>query len=166
MKTNESTNHDLFSDNILQEMEKLSAHKMNLDKNINDASSSGKIDYGSLIMLKRELAHLNARIEQYSKSYELLTSVDSAETILSKFDEVESSYWAEVLGRRAAVELITRNKISTETMEKMSFMPIEDYENAVKICTGYVQLLNDTTIAAESSITNNSFGIHTVKTEK
>lgn len=67
------------------------------------------------------------------------------EEILKRFDAEEPEYWAYVLGRMAAIEVLSLGKTSKETMNKMSHLPEKQYETAVQTCVRYTTLISSIT---------------------
>lgn len=71
-------------------------------------------------------------------------------------DDDERYHWINVLGNRAAADLLTLGKVQPENMLAMSGLPSSDFAEAVKIATSVARKLNDKTIAAEQQLTTDT----------
>lgn len=67
-------------------------------------------------------------------------------------DHDENYHWVNVLGNRAAADLLTIGKVQPENMLAMAGLPEEDFAKAVKVATSVARKLNEKTIAAEQEL--------------
>lgn len=88
-----------------------------------------------------------------------LNSVDNKQEILDNYENEESEYWAHVLGREAAIEIISIGKTSKETMTKMSLLPVEDFEESVRVCVRFATLIRETTNRVEKELEDGEVNI-------
>jgi hypothetical protein len=84
---------------------------------------------------------------------------DMRNAIISEYSAQEGEYWSNYLGRQAAIELLTIGKTTKETMNRMSCLPVESFEDAVRICVRYASLIKNTTAAVEETLGINTDGI-------
>lgn len=74
------------------------------------------------------------------------------ETKVSNWEMLEREYWAEHLGKLAAIELLTYGKTSLDTMTKMVKLPEELYVKSTQICVTLANKIKQATIEAEQEI--------------
>lgn len=72
--------------------------------------------------------------------------------VVAKWEDSESSYWVDALGKKAAIEIISENKISKDTMEKMTMLPEQDYIRATQLCVKLANAIKAATVKAEEDI--------------
>jgi hypothetical protein len=77
---------------------------------------------------------------------------DSLVTAVNNWEDKESNYWVDSLGKQAAIELVADNKISKEVMEKMAMLPELDYIKATQLCVRLANAIKAATVSAEESI--------------
>jgi len=78
-----------------------------------------------------------------------ITSLRSA---VENWEHVEREYWVNLLGKQAAIEILTFGRPSVETMTKMVRLPEELYIKATQICVRLANAIKSTTMAAEEQI--------------
>ena len=106
----------------------------------------------------REYKMLEQRYDMLSEWYDSM-SADERIAILSAYENEESAYWTNVLGRKAAIEILTAGKASFDTMDRMSLLSSEDFEQAVRICTRYARMIADLTQIAENTVSAPTNGV-------
>ena len=77
------------------------------------------------------------------------TVLDSA---IANWEHVEKDYWVNLLGKQAAIELLTMGRTSIETMNKMVRLPEDGYVKATQICVRLANTIKTTTQAAEAKV--------------
>lgn len=130
----------------MEEMESLTARSILVKDQIATATNAG-----DLIMLKRESRVIDQKLEQLRNWYDRINPGMRTE-ILGCFESEESEHWANRLGRQAAIELLTLGKTTPGTMDKMSALPEETFENAVRICVRYASMIKEITAKVETSL--------------
>ena len=65
-------------------------------------------------------------------------------------DDDEREYWVRYLGKKAAIELVTTNRIMHNTMDRISKLDDEDFDRAVALCTVMAKELDSRVKAAEA----------------
>ena len=93
-------------------------------------------------------------IEEKNKLSNFLLTQDLVElkTKVSNWEILEREYWAEHLGKIAAIELLTYGKTSVDTMTKMVKLPEELYIKATQICVTLANKIKEATSQAEQEI--------------
>ena len=89
----------------------------------------------------------NKLIEHLNKQD--ITALRSA---VENWEHVEREYWVNILGKQAAIEILTFGRPSVETMAKMVRLPEELYIKATQICVRLANAIKSTTMAAEEQI--------------
>lgn len=92
----------------------------------------------------KELAQINEFLGQFDE--------EQIASVLSNFEDEEGEYWAETLGKAAAVEVLTNDKVSTETLSKLALLPIEDFKTSVEITNKIIQYIKQTTAQLEKEL--------------
>ena len=91
---------------------------------------------------------------EIAQLYSWLDSQD--ETVLNSavenWENVEKDYWVNLLGKQAAIELLTIGRTSTETMNKMVRLPEDGYVKATQICVRLANTIKTTTQDAETKV--------------
>jgi hypothetical protein len=77
------------------------------------------------------------------------TVLDSA---IENWEHVEKDYWINLLGKQAAIELLTIGRTSIETMNKMVRLPEDGYVKATQICVRLANTIKTTTQSAEEKV--------------
>lgn len=131
---------------VMAEIESLHAKLTSLDEPLSFGENGSQ-----KIAIRRERSSNQKR---YDMLVEWISrfSKDDRRKILSSYDKEEGDYWANYLGRQAALEILTTGKASKDTMDKMSSLPVADFEEAVRICVRYAKLITDTTAMVEGSM--------------
>jgi hypothetical protein len=119
---------------LIMVMEKI----LDLQNPLNRSDSLG-VDMGSH---DRDKVQLKKLVEWFNK-------IPNPQAILEKFEQEEPTYWTHVLGKTAAVEILSRGKTTIATMEKMGSLPFADYEECVRICNKYAELIQTVTQGVE-----------------
>lgn len=96
----------------------------------------------------------NCLLEEKNQLTNLLEKEDSLkmENAISAREFVEQDYWVDVLGKTAAIEILTIGKLSTETMTKMVKLPEDAYIEATQICVKLANAIKMATVRAEENI--------------
>lgn len=130
----------------MEELEILYAEQLQLTEQINNTTCDGE-----KIILHRKIAKSRQQYEQLKTWYDSIDKRDK-DHFLRQYENEESEYWANYLGRQAALELITLQHTTKQTMDKMSLLPVEAFEEAVRICIRYSTLIKDVTVSVENSM--------------
>jgi hypothetical protein len=93
---------------------------------------------------KAELVQLYAWLDAQD-SVALNSSVEN-------WENVEKDYWVNLLGKQAAIELLTLGRTSLETMNKMVRLPEDGYVKATQICVRLANTIKTTTQDAETKV--------------
>jgi len=137
---------------VMLEIEKLHATKISLEFEFAHHSTNAA-------SLHRELTVTTQKLNRLCNWYESISEKERVD-ILKNYEAEEPHYWAHVIGKRAALEVLSLNRTVTDTIAEMVNLPIEDFEEAVRICTKYTTLVNSTTQSVENSMNNDVNGIH------
>jgi len=145
---------------VMKEMERLHSQIIELECAINPNSRFGidDTDEDNTILIRRELNIAKQNRQQLADWYDAISADDRA-ALLANYEQEESEFWTNRLGRETAIDLLTKGRSSAEVMNLMSLLPQEDFERAVRICTRYARLIRDITSIAESSVTTSSSGL-------
>jgi len=86
--------------------------------------------------------------------YAWLDAQDSAvlNSAVDNWEHVEKDYWINLLGKQAAIELLTLGRTSLETMNKMVRLPEDGYVKATQICVRLANTIKTTTQDAETKV--------------
>jgi hypothetical protein len=71
------------------------------------------------------------------------------ESALTNWEFVEKEYWANTLGKQAAIEILTLGRPSLETMNKMVKLPEELYVKSTQTCVRLANAIQSATERAE-----------------
>jgi hypothetical protein len=71
---------------------------------------------------------------------------------IENWEHVEKDYWINLLGKQAAIELLTIGRTSIETMNKMVRLPEDGYVKATQICVRLANTIKTTTQSAEEKV--------------
>lgn len=74
------------------------------------------------------------------------------EVSVATWEETEDDYWIDLLGKIAAVEIITVGKPSLETMSKMVKLPEEAYIKSTQLCVKVANAIKEATVRAEEEV--------------
>lgn len=91
--------------------------------------------------VNKRLAQIDSFLGQFDE--------EQLANVLDNLEAEEGDHWAETLGRAAAIEVLTTDKISQETLTKMALLPIEDYTKSVEVSNRIIQYIKQTTSQIE-----------------
>jgi len=74
------------------------------------------------------------------------------ESKISNWEMLERDYWAEHLGKIAAIEILTYGKPAAATLTKMAKLPEDLYIKSTQICVRLANAIKEATITAEEQI--------------
>lgn len=96
----------------------------------------------------------NCLLEEKSKLEKILQAEDSVKliTLISTWEDYEREYWVDYLGKVAAIEILTNDRPSIDTMTKMVKLPEDDYIKATQICVKLANAIKEATVKAEQEI--------------
>lgn len=97
-----------------------------------------------MVSLKQRLAQVDGWLD--------IQDVDEMRDAASKFEENESEYWTDVLGRAGAIELLSYGRTKPDTMGKLSQLPLADFKKTVMVIAQLANFLKDTTEQAENTL--------------
>lgn len=91
---------------------------------------------------------------EIAQLYSWLDTQDSAvlDSAIENWEHVEKDYWVNLLGKQAAIELLTVGRTSMETMNKMVRLPEDGYVKATQICVRLANTIKTTTQSAEEKV--------------
>lgn len=145
---------------VMLEIENVYAQITRLKKDL----SQGVAHYTNVphkpIEYHRQLAILTQKYTLLTTWYNKINS-QMRTAILKEYESQEEDYWANYLGRQAALELLSLGRVSKETMDKMSSLPVNAFEDTVRICTRYASLIKNTTQIVEDSMSSDVTGLPT-----
>jgi len=95
-------------------------------------------------MIKKELSQIDEFLGQFDE--------EQIASVLSNFEDEEGDYWAETLGKAAAIDVLTNDKVSTETLGKLALLPIEDFKTSVEVTNKIIQYIRQTTAQLEKEL--------------
>lgn len=121
-----------------------------LHNNIESMSTRSTSEVGQNL---RQLTEMRNELKMLSDWY---NSKPNKEEILKRFEIEEPEYWSFVLGRTAAIEVLSYGKTTKETMDKMSHLPEKYFEDAVQVCIKFTTLITSTTESVEQIILGSS----------
>jgi hypothetical protein len=113
------------------------------------------IKLGNIFSKSRKLEKLSQLViddHVYTAIKEKILDGETEEAVQARAEADDRIHWITLLGRRAAVDLLTLGKVQPETMLEMSALPEHDFREAVKIATGTARKLNDITVEAEKEL--------------
>jgi hypothetical protein len=90
---------------------------------------------------QKELAQVNAVLNSFTE--------EQIEATLANFEAEEGQYWAAYLGKIAAIESLTLDRPTPETLDKLALLPIEDFKNSVIITNRIMEYIRSTTARIE-----------------
>lgn len=135
---------------VLKDIEDLHIEKLKLEHSLSNKNFISAAEEWEKPRIKRSIAIIEHKLEQRYKWYQ---QIDPAirDAILGEYEQQEHDYWANYLGKQAAIEILTIGRTSKETMEKMASLPVEAFEDAVSICVRFATLVKETTATVESN---------------
>lgn len=128
---------------VMQEMEKLHTEIDHLSNSEIYHLSNNNADITRTITLKRK--KLSMLLDWYKE-------IENPDDVLRNFENEEPIYWSSYLGRTSAIELLTYGATTKSTMEKMSLLPLSDFEEAVKYCVKFASMIKSMTQATEEEM--------------
>lgn len=134
---------------VMKEIELLHAEISRLSVDLNQEKSPN---------LQRVLTETKQKYDQAVTWYENIDP-DIRDAIISEYSVQEAEYWANYLGRQAALELLTFGRTTKDTMDRMSCLPVEAFEESVRICVRYAALIKNTTASVEETLGINTDGV-------
>jgi hypothetical protein len=138
---------------VMVEIERLHAEQMILSEKIKSTDSKG-----TAVLLNRELNNVKNQYDRLVEWYDNLSPADR-KSMIANFENEEPAYWANYLGRQAALEILTVGRTVKQTMDMMSNLPVDEFEEAVRICARFANLIKDTTTEVESGMGININGV-------
>jgi hypothetical protein len=133
---------------VMKEIEQLRAQIDKLEGSYDD----------SHIDTRRTITELNQKYQQAVAWYSDIDP-DMRNAIISEYSDQESEYWSNYLGRQAALELMTIGRTTKDTMDKMTCLPVDAFEDAARICIRYAALIKNTTAEVEETLGVNTNGV-------
>jgi hypothetical protein len=93
-------------------------------------------------------------IEEKDKILSILRKQDpeKLKNAVNNWQQFEAEYWADTLGKIAAIEILSHGKATYETMMKMAKLPEDLYIKATQICVKLANTIKDATVKAEEEI--------------
>lgn len=132
------SNARLFAAALI-EFENLHISKMeNLEK-----LSKESVSEADQIRINRQLNIIENQITQLTAYFDKINQEEMPDA--TEYENQESKYWRNILGKQAAVELLTTDRISTPTMNQMVNLPHLDFIESVKICIESIKLIKNFT---------------------
>ena len=139
---------------VMAEIEKLYSQHLNLTE-----SFKSQVMYDrNVIILQREISSITQKLDRLYNWYQSIPA-DERDKILANYEAEEPTYWANVLGRKAALEVLSNQHTSKETMDTMSNLPPDEFEEAIRICNKYTLLLRNTVEDVENNMFNTVAGV-------
>ena len=93
--------------------------------------------------LVNEAAQLDAWLDQHTES--------ELAAMLATIEDQEADYWAERLGREAAVDLMSQGKVSKEVMTRAVLLSEEGYRKFAETCGSISYVISTTSKEVEMS---------------
>lgn len=93
-------------------------------------------------------------MEEKNKIIAILEKQDPAKlkNAVTNWEQSEPDYWADTLGKMAAIEILSHGKPTYETMMKMAKLPEDLYVKSTQICVRLANTIKDATVKAEMEI--------------
>ncbi len=101
--------------------------------------------------INRALVGLRQRLAQVNDWLDNQNTNDMREAAAG-FEDHESEYWTDFLGRTGAIDLLAIGRTRPDTMSKLSQLPLGDYKKAVMVIAQLANFLKDTTEQAEGTL--------------
>lgn len=79
-------------------------------------------------------------------------SIEECRNAVQEFEQSESDYWTEEIGKKSAVELLALDHVQSDTMSRLNQLPLADYKKAVIITAQLANFLKETAFIAESTV--------------
>ena len=106
------------------------------------------LDIETRVYEKKLLEAEAAKLYAYLDTQEEVSLTAAVEN----WEQVEKEYWVNLLGKQAAIELITVGGPTAETMSKMVRLPEDAYIKATQICVRLANAIKKTTQDAEIQV--------------
>lgn len=110
-----------------------------------------RINDAKINQLRRAVKDLEQQLLQVDKWLSSYT-IEECKNAIDEFEQTESDYWTEELGKQSAVELLSINHIRHETMAMLNQLPLADYKKSVIITAQLATFLKETAFVAESTV--------------
>lgn len=135
---------------VMEEILKVSAELAELQNN--PVQPTEILKRRKILVASKNLDQLQNWWQQFSKK--------ERSAILKNFENEEAEYWASVIGRQAAVEILSQKQTTMETMDKMVQLPTDIYEYATEICNNYINMVTAITSKVEQQMeTSSIYGV-------
>ncbi len=108
-----------------------------------DQLRANTVDPTHLSEFATETAHLNKWLSQWSE--------EDIQQHLASIEENEPKYWAQRLGREAAVDLLSTGRVSTQTMSRAVLLSEDDYRTFAETCGSITHVVNTISKEVEQS---------------
>jgi len=131
---------------VMLDMEKTHAELLDLKNELAIADKPGV-----KILLHRAVDSTDKKLSRLYEWYSAIPSQDRT-SILENFENEEPEYWSHVLGRKTALEILSNQRTSNATMDAMTKLPVDDFEEAVRVCIKYTALIRHTSESVENSM--------------
>jgi hypothetical protein len=109
---------------------------------------------------QRKISIASKNLDQLQTWWQGFTSKERI-AILKNFENEEPEYWTTVLGRQAALEILSQKQTNPDTMDKMIRLPTDLYETATRICNEYITMVTEVTESVEASMQQKVDGVET-----
>lgn len=96
------------------------------------------------IRLEHEQAQINQWLEGFSDG--------EIEEHLEGLENNDAAYWVQRLGREAAVDMVTRGRISKETLDRAILLNEDDYRAMTETCNTILQVIGNVTREVEDNM--------------
>lgn len=96
----------------------------------------------------------NVLLAEKQKIEEILADqdIEKMNNAVANWEKVEADYWADTLGKVAAIEILTNGKLTYDTMMKMAKLPESLYIKSSQICVQLANTIKQKTVEAEEAI--------------
>ena len=132
---------------VLAEMELLHINKENLVLSLEKAD----LPAGEIRRNRRQIKIIDQQLEQFNNWWQKLS--DQEKNIdANLLEKQEKEHWIKFLARQSAIELLTTDRVSTQTMSKMTNLDDNDFAASVKLCIEFMRMIKTTTVNIESII--------------
>ena len=101
--------------------------------------------------LNREIKGVTQKLSQVDNWLDS-QDIDLCKEAIEEFEDYESDHWTEMLGREAAIEILSHGRTQKNTLQQLSQLPLGDFKKAVIFIAQLSNFLKDTTQQAEATI--------------
>jgi hypothetical protein len=119
---------------------------------IADQLASLPSDTGMALTERSELAAEAADLDRWLDQH----SPEELAQMLEKLEDQEEDYWPEHLGRMAAVDLLSRGKVSKDVMSRAVLLSEEGYRKFTEVCGNITYVIQTITQEVEAQQGYNS----------